>query len=55
MVRTCGLVRQAATRSLEEQLDDEAPLIQESAGDAEGREGVRAFTEKRRPDFRGTS
>jgi 2-(1,2-epoxy-1,2-dihydrophenyl)acetyl-CoA isomerase len=52
MVRTRALVRRAATRSLEEQLDDEARLIQESAADAEGREGVRAFTEKRRPDFR---
>ncbi len=52
MVRTRALVRQAATRSLEEQLDDEAQLIAESAADPEGREGVRAFLEKRRPDFR---
>jgi 2-(1,2-epoxy-1,2-dihydrophenyl)acetyl-CoA isomerase len=53
MVRTRSLVRQAAVRTLDEQLDDEARLIAESAADPEGREGVRAFTEKRRPDFRG--
>ena len=52
MVRTRRLVRQAAVRSLEEQLDDEARLIEESARDAEGREGVRAFAERRQPDFR---
>jgi enoyl-CoA hydratase/carnithine racemase len=52
MVRTRSLVRRAATRTLEEQLDDEAQLIAESADDPEGREGVRAFLEKRRPDFR---
>jgi 2-(1,2-epoxy-1,2-dihydrophenyl)acetyl-CoA isomerase len=52
MVRTRALVRRAAIRTLEEQLDDEAQLIAESAADPEGREGVRAFTEKRPPDFR---
>jgi 2-(1,2-epoxy-1,2-dihydrophenyl)acetyl-CoA isomerase len=52
MVRTRGLVRRAATRTLEEQLDDEAALIAESAADPEGREGVRAFVAKRAPDFR---
>ena len=52
MVRTRGLVRRAAIRTLEEQLDDEARLIAESAADPEGREGVRAFIEKRAPDFR---
>jgi 2-(1,2-epoxy-1,2-dihydrophenyl)acetyl-CoA isomerase len=52
MVRTRGLVRRAAIRTLEEQLDDEAELIAESAADPEGREGVRAFVDKRAPDFR---
>jgi enoyl-CoA hydratase/carnithine racemase len=52
MVRTRGLVRRAATRTLDEQLDDEAQLIAQSAADPEGREGVRAFVEKRTPDFR---
>jgi len=52
MVRTRSLVRRAAVRTLDEQLDDEAQLIAESAADPEGREGVRAFVEKRPPDFR---
>jgi 2-(1,2-epoxy-1,2-dihydrophenyl)acetyl-CoA isomerase len=52
MVRTRGLVRRAAIRTLEEQLDEEARLIAESAADSEGREGVRAFAEQRRPEFR---
>ncbi len=51
MVRTRALVRGAAVRTLAEHLDDEARLIAESADDPEGREGVRAFVEKRRPDF----
>jgi 2-(1,2-epoxy-1,2-dihydrophenyl)acetyl-CoA isomerase len=55
MVRTRALVRRAAIRTLEEQLDDEAQLIAESAADPEGREGVRAFVERRAPDFRGTA
>jgi 2-(1,2-epoxy-1,2-dihydrophenyl)acetyl-CoA isomerase len=53
MVRTRSLVRQAAVRTLDEQLDEEARLIAESAADPEGREGVRAFLERRTPDFRG--
>jgi 2-(1,2-epoxy-1,2-dihydrophenyl)acetyl-CoA isomerase len=52
LVRTRSLVRRAATRGIDEQLDDEARLIAESAADPEGREGVRAFVERRRPDFR---
>lgn len=55
MVRTRGLVRRAATRSFEEQLDDEARQIAASAADPEGREGVRAFADRRQPDFRGAS
>ena len=54
MVRTRGLVRRAALRTLEDQLDDEARLIEESAADPEGREGVAAFLAGRRPDFRRT-
>ncbi|MCV2489581.1 enoyl-CoA hydratase-related protein [Geodermatophilus sp. YIM 151500] len=52
LVRTRQLVRGAAARGLVEHLDEEGRLIAESAADAEGREGVRAFVEKRRPDFR---
>jgi 2-(1,2-epoxy-1,2-dihydrophenyl)acetyl-CoA isomerase len=52
MVRTRGLVRRAAIRTLEEQLEDEERLIAESAADPESREGVAAFLAQRRPDFR---
>jgi 2-(1,2-epoxy-1,2-dihydrophenyl)acetyl-CoA isomerase len=52
MVRTRGLVRRAAVRTLEEQLVDEERLIRESAGDPESRAGVAAFLARRRPDFR---
>jgi 2-(1,2-epoxy-1,2-dihydrophenyl)acetyl-CoA isomerase len=52
MVRTRGLVRRAAVRTLEEQLVDEERLIRESAADPESREGVAAFLAGRRPDFR---
>ena len=52
MARTRALVRRAANRTLDEQLDDEAQLIADSAADPEGVEGVRAFVEKRAPDFR---
>ena len=55
MVRTRALVRRAAVRTLEEQLDDEAQLIADSAADPEGREGVQAFIEKRAPDFRNAT
>ena len=51
-MRTRALARGAAVRGLDEQLDEEARLIAESAADPEGHEGVRAFVEKRRPDFR---
>ncbi|WP_246080623.1 enoyl-CoA hydratase/isomerase family protein [Modestobacter altitudinis] len=52
MVRTRGLVRRAAIRSLEEQLEDEERVIRESAADPESREGVAAFLDRRPPDFR---
>jgi enoyl-CoA hydratase/carnithine racemase len=52
MVRTRALIRAAAARTLDAHLDEEARLIAESAADPEGREGVRAFVEKRVPDFR---
>jgi 2-(1,2-epoxy-1,2-dihydrophenyl)acetyl-CoA isomerase len=52
MVRTRGLVRRAAIRTLDEQLEDEERLIQESADDPESREGVAAFLAHRTPDFR---
>jgi 2-(1,2-epoxy-1,2-dihydrophenyl)acetyl-CoA isomerase len=53
MVRTRGLVRRAAIRTLEEQLDDEEQLIEESAADPESREAMAALLAGRRPDFRG--
>jgi 2-(1,2-epoxy-1,2-dihydrophenyl)acetyl-CoA isomerase len=55
MVRTRSLVRRAAVRTLDQQLDDEARLIAESAADPEGREGVRAFLAKREADFRNAT
>ncbi len=51
MVRTRALVHRAMTATLEDQLAEEARLITESAGDAEGREGVAAFVGKRPADF----
>jgi 2-(1,2-epoxy-1,2-dihydrophenyl)acetyl-CoA isomerase len=35
-------------------LDEEARLIALSADDPEGREGVQAFLDRRRPDFSST-
>lgn len=54
MVRTRALVRRAAVTGLDAQLDEEARLIRVSATDPEGREGVRAFVEKRPADFRSS-
>ena len=51
MVRTRGLVRRAAIRTLEEQLDDEHRLIQESAVDPESHEALAALVAGRDPDF----
>ncbi|WP_151638113.1 enoyl-CoA hydratase-related protein [Noviherbaspirillum aerium] len=47
------LVDGAGTRSLQEQLALEAGYMIASAGSRDGREGVRAFMEKRSPVFRG--
>jgi 2-(1,2-epoxy-1,2-dihydrophenyl)acetyl-CoA isomerase len=55
MVRTRGLVRRAAIRTLEEQLVEEERLIVESAADPESREGVTAFVAGRRADFRSAT
>jgi len=52
MVRTRGLVRRAAIRTLEEQLEYEERLIQESAADPESREALAAVLAQRPPDFR---
>ena len=52
MVRTRGLVRRAATTTLDAQLDEEARLIVESASDPESAEGIAAFVAKRPADFR---
>lgn len=45
------LVDGAHERTLEEQLDLETELMIASAGTADAREGVLAFTQKRRPEF----
>jgi enoyl-CoA hydratase/carnithine racemase len=47
------LIDQARLNTLEEQLDLEADGIAAAIGRAEGREGITAFLEKRKPDFRG--
>lgn len=48
------LVWESADRSLAEHLEHEARSISETAASPAGREGVRAFVERRRPDFAGT-
>jgi 2-(1,2-epoxy-1,2-dihydrophenyl)acetyl-CoA isomerase len=55
MARTRHLARDAAVLDLDQHLDAEARLIAESADDVEGREGVRAFVERRPADFLGGS
>ena len=49
------LIDQARLNGLKEQLDHEADGIATALGGAEGREGIAAFLEKRKPDFRGLS
>ena len=45
------LITMAPENTLDQQLDHEAELIAEGLGSPEGREGIAAFLEKRRPDF----
>jgi enoyl-CoA hydratase/carnithine racemase len=47
------LIDQARLNPLEDQLDLEAEGIATAIGGTEGREGITAFLEKRKPDFRG--
>ena len=47
------LIRDSSERSLAEHLGAEAASIAAHAASPEGREGVRAFVERRKPDFRG--
>ncbi|MGB0410098.1 MAG: oxepin-CoA hydrolase, alternative type [Pikeienuella sp.] len=48
-----GLLGQAQTNSLEEQLEAEAQGIGTALGGAEGKEGINAFLEKRKANFHG--
>lgn len=47
------LIQLGLTDTLESQMEREARTILEMAGSADGREGVRAFVEKRKPRFIG--
>jgi enoyl-CoA hydratase/carnithine racemase len=49
------LIDQAPLNGLKDQLDLEADGIATALGGAEGREGISAFLEKRKPDFRNLS
>jgi enoyl-CoA hydratase/carnithine racemase len=48
------LISVAPENTLERQLDLEAELIAEALGSAEGKEGIAAFLEKRKPRFSGS-
>ena len=50
---TKRLLLASATSDLETQLEAEANAIVAAADTQDGREGVRAFLEKRKPNFRG--
>jgi 2-(1,2-epoxy-1,2-dihydrophenyl)acetyl-CoA isomerase len=53
---TCRrLLLDGANRSLAEQLQEEAAAIADASGSPEGREGISAFLEKRRPRFPGAT
>jgi 2-(1,2-epoxy-1,2-dihydrophenyl)acetyl-CoA isomerase len=47
------LIQMGLTDTLESQMERETRMIIEMAGSADGREGVRAFVEKRKPRFTG--
>jgi 2-(1,2-epoxy-1,2-dihydrophenyl)acetyl-CoA isomerase len=47
------LLQMAATESLESQMERETRLIAEMSATPDGREGVRAFVDKRKPKFTG--
>ena len=49
-----ALINSARTASLKDQLDAEADGIATALGGAEGREGISAFLEKRKPDWSKT-
>jgi 2-(1,2-epoxy-1,2-dihydrophenyl)acetyl-CoA isomerase len=49
------LLRSAGTATLADQLGDEAHEITRAGTSHDGKEGVAAFTEKRRPEFDGRS
>ncbi|MBX2854892.1 MAG: enoyl-CoA hydratase [Rhodobacteraceae bacterium] len=55
LARGKALIDAASETSFDDQLDAEAEGIAESLGGPEGREGIAAFLEKRRPNFRDAS